>query len=204
MHFLGLFGFEDYSNKVSTLEKPVQMMFAVAPKNYTKLAIANDADLIESKTHKGIAKHTSGEMTPIVYAEQIVPLHLLSRATLVPKQLRTVQQARFLKNEGTSKLVTITKKLYTKKHTKSFIFTDGSTSIPFGHPYLKQYIYSDRLGQPAADLLQNKRIGVEKANEKRMRKRLPWAYNAEKYFNLLLPNGETVYEHIQHLAEELS
>ena len=63
------------------------------------------------------------------------------------KQLRTVQQARFLKNEGTSKLVTITKKLYTKKHTKSFIFTDGSTSIPFGHPYLKQYIYSDRLNK---------------------------------------------------------
>lgn len=182
-------------------------MLAVAPKNYTQIAVSNSVPTENhaphsSLTHKGISKHQTGCMTPIVYAEQIKPLHLLERYVKAP--VRKVDQARFHKQEGTATLAIIRKNLHTKIPDKSFIFSDGSMSIPHGHPLLKKYVYAQRKDTSQKELLQKKRIGFELKIERKVIRELKWAYNNEKFLNTILSNSKTVYETVLKKAQDLS
>ena len=111
--------------EVESIDNANIVTIAVNPKEYFEV-FRNEAI---NKKHKGVKISTPG-MNFEAFASRIMDLKEYSYAEKLP---RTVKQKRFQIKNTSMQMKTVTRKQFAGLNNKRFYFTDGITSLPFGH-----------------------------------------------------------------------
>ena len=111
--------------EVESIDDANIVTIAVNPKEYFEV-FRNKAI---NKKHKGVKKSTPG-MNFEAFSSRIMDIREYSYAEKIPK---TVSQKRFNIKNTKMQMTTVTKKQFACLNDKIFYFSDGITSLPYGH-----------------------------------------------------------------------
>ena len=111
--------------EAESIGNPNIVTIAVNPKEYFEV-FRNKAI---NKKHNGVKKSTPG-MNFEPFASRIMDLREYSYAEKLPN---TIKQKRFQIKNTSMQMKTVTRKQFAGLNDKRFYFTDGITSLPFGH-----------------------------------------------------------------------
>ena len=111
--------------EVESIDNANTVAIAVNPKEYFEV-FRNKAI---NKKHKGVKKSTPG-MNFEAFSNRIMDIREYSYAEKIPK---TVSQKRFNIKNTKMQMTTVTKKQFACLNDKRFYFSDGITSLPYGH-----------------------------------------------------------------------
>ena len=119
------FFYQNNEVEVESIDNANIVTIAVNPKEYFEV-FRNKAI---NKKHKGVKKSIPG-MNFEAFSSRIMDIREYSFAEKIPK---TVSQKRFNVKNTKMQMTTISKKQFACLNDKRFYFSDGITSLPYGH-----------------------------------------------------------------------
>ena len=120
--------------EVENIDKANTITIALNPKEYYKRLV----DTTENKKHKGLHKSTPG-MDFDSYSAHLSDLteyytEFLDKVSLVKR----IEQKRFQIVDESMQMKTVSKVQFGQLNDKRFYFSNGITSLPYGHPFLEK------------------------------------------------------------------
>ena len=155
--------------EVEQIDKDNVVTIALNPKEYYERFI----DSSYNKKHKGLSKNVKG-MDFESYVNRLSDLtEYFDNLVISPNPVQRIEQKRFqIKNES-MQMQTIQKVQFGQLNDKRFYFSNGLTSLPFGHPYLESCRKQKNKYRNIHKVIQNKKheflekeAKVEKKNER--------------------------------------
>ena len=155
--------------EIEQIDKENIITIALNPKEYYERYI----DSSYNKKHKGLSKNVKG-MDFESYSKRLSDLtEYFENCIINPNPRQYVEQKRFqIKNES-MQMQTIQKVQFGQLNDKRFFFSNGITSLPFGHPYLESCRKQKNKYRNIHKVIQNKKheflekeAKVEEKNER--------------------------------------
>ena len=180
---MGLYAFENING--------INVTVGVNPKEY--IEVYNDTSI--NKKHKGLKRNTVGMDYPM-YADRVRSMK--ENASIEKRLAKRFMQKRLQAVYGEMSQVSIDKVSFGKLNDKNYYFTDGITSLPHGHPLLKE-VYEHRVGKTEAEIQLDGVVGERLENAVIGRHRRLFVTN--RIFNSKIPKeGCTVREYLLNVS----
>ena len=120
--------------EIEQIDKDNIITTALNPKEYYERFI----DSSFNKKHKGLSKSVRG-MDFDSYSSRLSDLtEYFDNFIIKPNQVKRIEQKRFQIKDESMQMTTIHKVQFGQLNDKRFYFSNGITSLPFGHPHLEK------------------------------------------------------------------
>ena len=119
--------------EIEQIDKENVVTVALNPKEYYERFI----DASYNKKHKGLSKNVKG-MDFESYSKRLSDLSkYFDNFVINPNPVQRIEQKRFKIKDESMQMQTIQKVQFAQLNNKRFYFSNGITSLPFGHPHLE-------------------------------------------------------------------